>query len=578
MSKHRTRQEVTTTGLETQQSRHRFWRHVTSGQNHHRPALMPPATDGFDRLTPRATVNGYAGVNGGRCAAVGRPVEVRGTTAQVVGLWPWAVGAGAPVIGTPLGTHLRTGAPVCFDPMNWFARAGLLSAPSLFVLGLNGFGKSSLVRRIVIGGIAQGITPLILADVKPDYRRLVEAVGGQVVDLGHGHGQLNPLDGGTLAAAVAALADAGLDEAAAVMQHEWHARQAALVSALIELVRGTKVADFEETVLATAIRTLHTPTVDGGRGFTAAQPPLIDDLVEVIVTGNADLRLDVAADTDTAYRAAILPLRRSLRALTQGPFGRVFNGHTTTRIDLNATAICVDVSHIRAGDKKLKAAVMLACWAGGFAAIEAHNALADAGLTKQRYFQAVMDELWQVLGMGEFMVDRVDELTRLQRGMATALIMISHTIKDLDGLGASAGRALGFLERARAKVFGALPADEIARLDSRVPFTATEQQMVTAWSSPAALTGDLATGSHRPIPPGTGKFLLKIGEDRRPGIPFQLTLTDIEREQLGDTNSRFDSFTDTEMFARRTEMENPSHANSESDSVAEDSKTERSEL
>ena len=30
-------------------------------------------------------------------------------------------------------------------------------------VGLNGFGKSSLVRRIVIGGIAQQITPLILA-------------------------------------------------------------------------------------------------------------------------------------------------------------------------------------------------------------------------------------------------------------------------------------------------------------------------------------------------------------------------------------------------------------------------------
>ncbi len=576
MSKHRTHQENSTTESQKIRHRGRSRRHAQSGQTS--DASTPPRIDGFERPTTKSTTNGYAGVNGGRCAAVGRPVEVRGTTAQIVGLWPWAVGAGAPVIGTPLGPHLRTGAPVCFDPMNWFARAGLLSAPSLFVLGLNGFGKSSLVRRIVIGGIAQGITPLILADIKPDYRCLVEAVGGQVVDLGHGQGQLNPLDGGALAATVTALAVAGLDEAAAMMRHEWHARQAALISALIELVRGTKVADFEETVLATAIRALHTSSVEGGRGFTAEQPPLIDDLVEVIVTGSADLRLDVAADTETAYRAAILPLRRSLRALTQGPFGRIFNGHTTTRIDLNATAICVDVSHIRAGDKKLKAAVMLACWAGGFAAIEAHNALADAGLAKQRYFQAVMDELWQVLGMGEFMVDRVDELTRLQRGMATALIMISHTIKDLDGLGASAGKALGFLERARAKVFGALPADEIARLDSRVPFTATEQQMVTAWSSPAALTGDLTTGGQRPAPPGTGKFLLKIGEDRRPGIPFQLTLTDIERDTLGDTNSRFDSFTDTEMFTRRYEMENQSHADHESDSATEDLDPPRGEL
>ncbi|WP_147403890.1 hypothetical protein [Nocardia panacis] len=491
----------------------------------------------------RSTTTGYARADGGRCAAVGRPVEVRGTTAQIVGLWPWSVGAGAPVIGTPLGSHLRTGAPVCFDPLNWFARARLLSAPSLFVLGLNGFGKSSLVRRIVIGGIAQGVTALILADVKPDYRRLVESVGGQVVDLGHGYGQLNPLDGGALAAAVLTLEQAGRGDDASAMRHEWHARQAALISALIELVRGAKVADYEETILATAVRLLYAPKPDGGQGFTDRTPPLIDDLVAVIVRGGDELQLDVAADNPAAYQAAILPLRRSLRALTQGPFGRIFNGHTTTRIDLDAPAICVDVSHIRSGDMKLKAAVMIACWAAGFAAIEAHNALADAGLVRQRYFQAVMDELWQVLGMGEFMVDRVDELTRLQRGLATALIMISHTIKDLDSLGPNAGKALGFLERARAKVFGALPADEIARLDSRVPFTATEQQMVTSWSSPAALTGDLTTpGGGLSTPPGTGKFLLKIGEDRRPGIPFQLALTDIEREAFGDTNSRFTTF------------------------------------
>ncbi|WP_051179981.1 hypothetical protein [Nocardia concava] len=408
------------------------------------------------------------------------------------------------------------------------------------------------MRRIVIGGVAQGITPLILADVKPDYRQLVESVGGQVIDLGHGYGRLNPLDGGALAAAVVALEKAGQGERAAVMRYEWHARQASLLSALIELVRGARVADYEQTVIATALRILHCPTKSGGHGFTPDHPPVIDDLMNVIVAGGEDLRLDAAADTEAAYREAIIGIRRSLRALTQGPFGRIFNGHTTTRIDLDASAICVDVSHIPAGDKKLKAAVMIACWATGFAAIEAHNALADAGLIRQRYFQAVMDELWQVLGMGEFMVDRVDELTRLQRGIACALIMISHTIKDLDNLGTSAAKALGFLERARAKIFGALPAEEISRLDSRVPFTATEREMVTSWSSPAALSGDiLGNGENRPLPPGTGKFLLKIGEDRRPGIPFYLALTDIEREQFGDTNSRFYGFATPRTEAER---------------------------
>nr|WP_280310383.1 hypothetical protein [Nocardia abscessus] len=502
--------------------------------------------DDFDRPALRLTDTGYAGPAGGRVSAVGRPAEWRGTTAQIVGLWPWSVGAGAPLVGTPLGPHLRTGAPVCFDPMNWFLRGGFITAPSLFVLGLNGFGKSSLVRRIVLGGIAQGITPLVLADVKPDYRALVELVGGQVIDLGYGYGQLNPLDTGVMGQVLARLETAEMFERAQTLAQELRARQIALICALVELVRGRRVADFEETVIATALACLYRPAREGGRGFTAQHQPVLDDLLEVIVAGGPDLQLDAAADSEQRYQAAVVPLRQSLRALTRGPFGQVFNGPTTVGIDLDSTAVCIDVSHIPTGDRKLKAAVMLACWGAGFSAVEALNTLTDAGLAPQRYFQVVMDELWQVLSLGDFMVERVDELTRLQRQIATALIMISHTIKDLQALGSDAAisRALGFLERARAKIFGALPGEEVNRLAAFIPFTAAERAMVTNWSAPQALTGEaIRPGTPRPTPPGTGKFLLKVGEGRQPGIPFLVELTDTERATgIHDTNTRFAGF------------------------------------
>ncbi|MFC6012465.1 hypothetical protein [Nocardia lasii] len=497
--------------------------------------------DGFDRTTAELTDRGYSGAGGGKMNVVGRPVEYRATTAQVAGLWPWSVGAGAPLIGTPLGSHLHTGAPVCFDPMNWFMRGSFITAPSLFVLGLNGFGKSSLVRRIVLGGIAQGITPLILADVKPDYRKMVELVGGQVIDLGYGHGKLNPLAAGVLGSVVPLLEDKPALQRQ-VLQ-DLRARQVTLIAGLVELVRGARVADFEETLIATALRILYQPG-----GFAPDKPPIMENLLEVIVGGGAELMLDAGADNPDEYQNAIKGLRRSLRALTQGPFGAIFNGQTTVPIDTSAVAVCIDVSHIPTGDKKLKAAVMLACWADGFASVEAAHVLADADLGPQRYFQVVMDELWQVLGLGDFMVDRVDELTRLQRGLATALIMISHTIKDLQALGSDAAiaKAIGFLERARAKIFGALPAEEISRLDSTVPFTSAEQEMVTGWSAPQALTGEaLKPGQQRPSPPGTGKFLLKVGEDRRPGIPFHMEFTVSERESgIHDTNQRFSEFGD----------------------------------
>ncbi|MBL1080074.1 hypothetical protein JK358_37325 [Nocardia sp. 2] len=494
----------------------------------------------------RVTHRGVEGPGGGLSRSVGRHPEFRATTAQVAGLWPWCVGAGAPVIGTPLGRHLDSGEPVCFDPMNWFSRGRFITAPSLFVLGLNGFGKSSLVRRIVLGGIAQGITPLVLADVKPDYRDTIAMCGGQVIDLGYGHGRINPLDPGVMGNALARLRAGGHTAAAASLDAEIRARHTTLVAGLVELVRGERIRDFEDTLISTALRILFTPSTEGGRGHTIDAPPILDDLAEVIAAGGAELMLDAAAANPDQYQAAIIDLRRSLRALTQGPFGTVFNGPTTVPIDVDSVGVCIDVSHIPKGDKKLKAAAMLVCWSAGFGAVEALNLLAELGLEKQRYFQVVMDELWQVLGLGEFMIARVDELTRLQRSLGVALIMISHSIRDLQALGASKDRAVGFLERARAKILGPLPADELAALDGTVKLTGEETAMVTSWSAPQALTGEpIRAGQAPPIAAGVGKFLLKVSEDRSPGIPFLMELTDIERESgIHDTSAIFSSFGD----------------------------------
>ena len=43
--------------------------------------------------------------------------------------------------------------------------------------------------------------PLVLGDLKPDYVDLIEALGGQVIELGRGRGHLNVLDPGEATAA-----------------------------------------------------------------------------------------------------------------------------------------------------------------------------------------------------------------------------------------------------------------------------------------------------------------------------------------------------------------------------------------
>ena len=77
----------------------------------------------------------------GLSSYVQAPEEWRGTTVQVCGLWPFAVGAGTPMVGVPLGRHIYTGATLCCDPVSWFQRAKLISNPSAFVLGKPGLGN-----------------------------------------------------------------------------------------------------------------------------------------------------------------------------------------------------------------------------------------------------------------------------------------------------------------------------------------------------------------------------------------------------------------------------------------------------
>ena len=495
--------------------------------------------DGFDLPLARLSDRGYAGPGGGRAGVVPATPEWRGTTTQVAGLWPFSVGATAPTVGVPVGSHYVTGAPVHFDPMSWFVR-GFITAPSAFVLALNGFGKSSLIRRLITGAVAAGETVLCMGDTKPDYRDLVERLGGQVIDLGYGFGSINPLAVGALGSVLTRIEDPDQRRRIAARVE---ASQSNIVGGLIELIRGARIEDYEETLLVAGLRELYSPA----GGFTPEQPPLLSDLLEVISTGGESLQRSAEEDDETSYRASTKMLRRSLRALVEGPWGEIFDRQSDVSLDLNSPAVCIDVSHVPEGDTKLLAAVLMCCWSEGFGAVAAAHALADAGLARQRTFGVVMDEIWRVLGAGEFMVDRTDALSRLQRPLGTGLIMCSHTVRDLSAFRSPAAqaKALGLFERSRAKIIGPVGPEEIERLRGAVSITDTEKLLVTSWAAPRPPSDDRTDDpSVREIPPGTGCFLLKTGEAAEPGIPFRMTFTPAERDSdIHNTNRRFDHLT-----------------------------------
>ena len=463
--------------------------------------------------------------------------QFRNTTVQACGMYPFGIGDTHPMIGTPHGRNLRTGQTFCYDPVSATYRARMQNTPSVFVLGLPSFGKSTLARKLVAGEMAAARIPFVFADTKGEHVAVIEQQGGRVIRLGHGHGRLNPLALGALGSIIPRLRAAGRDDVADRVAKEVHARRKRLMQGLCEIERGSGLEQIERNVLTGALRLLDTDPRYG-----PDRAPLIADLLALIEDGPAELRRKALARDEAHYAEQTRALVATLGGLLDGELGDVFAGQTSTPLDLADTppvGVVVDISALSASDEKLEAAVMYACWEDGFGAIEAAHVLADAGLAPQRLFLAVLDELWRVLAAGPGMVARIDALTRLTRTLATALLMITHTVKDLESLSSAfdVAKAKGFVERAGAVITGALPREEMHKLDAIVPFTAADKAMVSSWATPGVYDPD---SKRRGASPGRGKFLLKIGTERVPGTPFQTVLTDYEIDHgWHDTDARY---------------------------------------
>lgn len=485
---------------------------------------------------PRPGPRGWAVEGGGRSVFLQPPPAFRGTTVQVCGLWPWATGAGAPLVGVPLGRHLFSGATVCCDPINWFRRTTLINAPSAFMLGDPALGKSKLAQRMMIGLAGQGVIPMVLGDLRPDYVELIEALGGQVIRLGPGRSVLNVLDPGEVRGTAARLRAAGHDRKANELLVDAHRRRVAMVNALLTVSRGTAPSDSERSLVSRALQLLDDRFEDRGE-----RAPALPDVYELIESGPGELHeLTISRGEARVYAAATDGLLRSLRALMEDDLGKMLGGQTTDPIDLERYpgGVVFDVSSISDVDQALQGAALMACWSTGFATINASHALADAGLGPRKYFFAVLDELHRALRAGAGMVDRVDLLTRLHRRDGAGYIMITHTMSDLESIPdpADVAKARGLIARSKIKLIGGLSEQEIVGghghpgLRSVIRFTEAEQELVTQWSTPSSWSTSSVEGA---TPPGLGKFLIKVGQ--RPGIPVQVMLTAAERS-IKDTN------------------------------------------
>ena len=465
------------------------------------PETRAPAAS----AVPLAPAWGWKIPDGGRAAHVAFAPEYQATTTQLCGLFPFVAGSGTPAAGTPVGRHQLWGEVVCLDPLAWL-RAGLVTNPGVFVLGQPGTGKSALVKRLVTGAVAFGTRVLILGDTKPDYTPLVRYLGGQVIRIGRGLDRINPLDAGPLGAALRTMTGPDAEQ----LRQEVRSRRLSLLLALATLIREARISNAEEVVLGRAIDLLD----DRGQGLAA---PTVADVLRVIEEGPDTLRSAARAATAQRYQDRIGELVFTLDLLCTGSLAGVFDGPTSQPINLDAPAVSVDISAVKAAGDKLLTAAMLCTWSYGFGCVDAASALTEAGGGPRHSYLGVMDELWRALRGAPGLVEHADSLTRLNRAKGMAHIMITHSLADLDALATEEDRAKarGFMDRSAITILAGLPPRELARVNEVTPLTGPERGLVASWSAPESYQ---AGGRH----PGRGKYLIKTGE--RLGIPVQLTL------------------------------------------------------
>ncbi|MFF4330728.1 ATP-binding protein [Streptomyces sp. NPDC001591] len=485
-----------------------------------------------DRFAPRL---GWGGAFGGRVPVEDSGTVYTGPSTQAGGIYPFLLGSGLPPRGVPVGRDVLTGELVCIDPSGWTGK--LVTNPGVWVMSQPGAGKSALVKRVCLVYSAYGHMVCVPGDVKGEYSQLIGELGGSVVRIGDGIGRINPLDSGPLKGRVQSL----LAERRQALLDILNGRRLETLVALLSTKHGLgRPADeIERSALDTAVHVA-----------SAAQPagsdPVVADVVRVLRAAPEELRSKLAADGER-YQDLTRSVIAGLDNLIGGPLRGLFDGPTTTPLDINAPAVSVDISALRARGNDVVSAGMIATWAYTYSSIDSARSI---GLM-DRKLVLPMDEMWRALRSGPGLVDAMDAISRLNRTTDDVTIYVTHSLLDVEALPTEMDRAKarGLMDRCDTWVIGASSEEELGRVTGKRSLTEQERMMIGSWSSATSTGLDIDPTVHDDedgaLPaeeegarhPGRGKYLIKVGA--RPGIAAALELTSTEqRLYRTDTNQR----------------------------------------
>lgn len=445
---------------------------------------------------------------GGRAAHNTPGVSYQGTSNQLCGLYPFAIGAGATPQGIPVGRHMLSGEPVGLD-MAEFLRTGMATNPGMWIQGQPGTGKSTIIKRLMVGHVNQGYLAVVPGDIKGEYTPLIRALGGAVWRIGRGSpDRVNPLHQGPLREAVAASTGSDRERLAETVR----ARQLSLLEALVTIVRRQQ----RDPELTTTERRLLGRALDVAS--SSENEPIIPSLLAVLEQAPESLRQIAAARDAAEFALYARELINSLGVLCEGAIRGLFDQRSTVSAPLSTPAMSLDISSLDREDDDIVAAAMLSAWAWSGSSIDAASALGHV-----RNVFRPMDELWRALRVAPGLVEHADRLTRLNRHQGEVTAQSTHSFDDLEALPnpADVAKARGMASRNGMLLLGGLDASELSSIDRIARLTSGERDLIASWAAPPTWIPGQAH-------PGRGKYLLKAGD--RIGLPVSLELTPSERE------------------------------------------------
>ncbi|WP_234402123.1 ATP-binding protein [Thermobifida halotolerans] len=486
------------------------------------PASPTPAAP-RPQAAPRLHTDVIASRRGWPQPAAGRAGHVEtghvylGTTVQVAGLYPWLQASGLPAEGVPIGPNLFTRQMCAIDPAGWVGR--LTTNPGVWIQGQPGVGKSAIAKRLCMGYASYGYQILCPGDVKGEYTSLVEHLGGQVVRVGRGLDRINPLDSGPLGRRMHALPAAERDR----LRAEVNGRRAEFLHGLLAGPHGLgrRPTAPEASALSEALR------MSTDRSST---DPTIPDLVTLLRTPPREVYDRLMVADHAQYVELVREVITALGNLCDGPLSGLFDGPTTTPLDLDAPAISVDLRSLLTAGDQVVASGLLATWAYSYAAVDTARAFGAA----RRPLVLPLDEMWRALRAGPGMVGALDGISRLNRNNGEIPMMITHSLRDLEALPTEEDRAkaTGLMERCDTLLLAAMPMSELERVSAQRQLTVEERHLIASWASPSSTGADASHSIH----PGRGKYLIRIGAGERIGEAVQLQLTPTEL-RLYDTDA-----------------------------------------